>query len=75
MAAYCDIEEMKMTPNPVYSETQTKRQIDKPISKKTSELFFQSTAKTVILYVLTTIRLIGMVTCCHPPKLHIGSLS
>ncbi len=24
---------------------------------------------------LTTIRLIGMVTCCHPPKLQIGSLS
>ncbi len=42
-----------MTPNPVYSEAQTKRQIDKPISKKTSELFSLSTAKTVILYALS----------------------
>ena len=53
MADYCDIEEIKMTPNPVYSEAQTKRQIDKHISKKTSELVSLSTAKTVIICVLS----------------------
>ena len=29
----------------------------------------------IVVANLITIRLIGMITCCHPPKLQIGSLS
>ncbi len=44
MADYCNIEKIKIIPNLVYSEAQTKRQIDKPISK-IGPCFFLSTAR------------------------------